>query len=307
MKYVAIFPGQGSQKIGMGRDFFDNSKIAREMVEKAGNRLGFDFKEILFEKNDKLELTQFAQPSILLVSIIAYKLFAKEATLKPEFFLGHSLGEFSAICSSGALNYLDAIELVYNRGLFMAKACEDKDAGMMVLLGLSDEKTKEIVKNAQNDGKQIWVANYNCDGQIVVAGDKKDLISMEGEFKGAGAKRAMLLNMSVASHCPILQSAQGKLSVYLQKFIDTDFAAPIISNVTAEPYNTKEDAIKLLNAQLVSPVLYKQSIKNIESKTDKFIEFGGSVLKGINKKITKKDTISITDMESLQKAVLEFR
>ncbi len=307
MKYMAIFPGQGSQKIGMGRDFFDNSQTAKEMIEKASKRLDIDFEELLFTKNENLELTQFAQPAILLVSVIAYKLFAKEVGVKPEVFLGHSLGEFSAISSSGALDYLDAVELVYNRGKFMAQACEGKDAGMMVLLGLSDEKTKEIVKAAQKNFKQIWAANFNCDGQIVIAGDKKDLSSMEKGFKDAGAKRAMLLNMSVASHCPILQSAQGELGVYLQNFIEDNFDAPIVSNVTARYYETKKDAIELLNAQLVSPVLYKQSIRYIEDKTDKFIEFGGNVLKGINKKITKKETMSITDMDSLQKAVSEFK
>jgi len=307
MRYTAIFPGQGSQKTGMGKDFFDNSKIAREMIDRASGRLDVDFENLLFEKNDKLELTQFAQPSILLVSIIAHRLFAQEVNFKPEFFLGHSLGEFSALCSSGALDYLDAVELVYNRGLFMSKACEGKDAGMMVILGLSDDKVQNIVEEAQEKSKQIWAANFNCDGQIVIAGDKKDLVDMESKFKEAGAKRAMLLNMSVASHCPILKTAQGELSVYLQRFIEEDFIAPIVSNVTAEPYKTKAEAIELLNAQLVSPVLYKQSIKNIEEKTDKFIEFGASVLKGINKKITNKETIAVTDMDSLQKAIVEFR
>jgi [acyl-carrier-protein] S-malonyltransferase len=307
MSFSAIFPGQGSQKTGMGKDFFDNSKIAREMVERASVRLDVDFENLLFEKNDKLELTQFAQPSILLVSLISYRLFHDELGLNPDFFLGHSLGEFSALSSSGALEYLDAIELVYNRGLLMSKACEGKNAGMMVLLGLSDEKAEEIVKSAQDNSKQVWAVNYNCDGQIVVAGEKEDLASIQNQFKEAGAKRAMLLNMSVASHCPMLESAQSGLKEYLQRFIKDEFSAPIISNVTAEPYSTKVEAIKLLNAQLVSPVLYKQSIKKIEDNTDKFIEFGGSVLKGINKKITKKETISILDMDSLQKAIAEFK
>ncbi len=305
MKFSAIFPGQGSQKIGMGKDFFDNSKIAKEMILRASERLDIDFEDLLFNQNDKLELTQFAQPAILLVSVIAYRLFIQEANEKPQFFLGHSLGEFSALCSSGALGYLDAVELVYNRGKFMAEACDGKNAGMMVLLGLSDEKAQEIVQNAQKSNRQVWAANYNCDGQIVVAGRKSDLSEMESLFKEAGAKRAMLLNMSVASHCPLLESAQVQLGDYLQKFISDDFQAPIISNVTAKPYKTKEEAVKLLNAQLVGPVLYKQSIKNIDSATDRYIEFGGGVLKGINKKITKKETISIVDMSSLQKAIDE--
>ncbi len=307
MRYAAIFPGQGSQKTGMGKDFFDNSTLAREMIAKASDRMDLDFEDLLFSKNDKLELTQYAQPSILIVSIIAYNLFAREVDIAPKYFLGHSLGEFSAVTASGALDYLDAVELVYNRGKFMARACEGKDAGMMVLLGLSDEKAQDIVKQAQKRDKQVWAANFNCDGQIVVAGKKSDLSELESEFKEAGAKRAMLLNMSVASHCPLLKSAQVELDGYLQKFISDSFVAPIVSNVSVDSYDTKEDAVKLLNAQLVSPVLYKQSIKNIDDSIDKFIEFGGSVLKGINKKITKKETISITDMSSLQKAISEFR
>ena len=306
MRFAAIFPGQGSQKIGMGKDFFDNSNIAKEMIQKASDRLDIDFEDLLFKQNDRLELTQFAQPAILLVSCIAYKLFSLETSKEPKFFLGHSLGEFSALCASGAIDYLDAIDLVFKRGLFMSEACEGKNAGMMALLGLGDEVVQTLVKTAQDEGKRVWSANYNCDGQIVLAGDKNDLKEMEELFKKNGAKRAILLNMSVASHCPILEDARKNLATYLDMFIKDSFGAPIISNVTTRPYNTKSEAKRLLSEQLVKPVLYKQSIKNIEDEVDKFFEFGGTVLKGINRKITKKETISIVDMKSLEKAVSEF-
>ena len=306
MRFAAIFPGQGSQKIGMGKDFFDNSNIAKEMIQKASDRLDIDFEDLLFKQNDRLELTQFAQPAILLVSCIAYKLFYLETSKEPKFFLGHSLGEFSALCASGAIDYLDAIDLVFKRGLFMSEACEDKNAGMMALLGLGDEVVQTLIKTAQDEGKRVWSANYNCDGQIVLAGDKNDLKEMEELFKKNGAKRAILLNMSVASHCPILEDARKNLATYLDMFIKDSFGAPIISNVTTRPYNTKSEAKRLLSEQLVKPVLYKQSIKNIEDEVDKFFEFGGTVLKGINRKITKKETISIVDMKSLEKAVSEF-
>ena len=306
MRYAAMFPGQGSQKIGMGRDFFDNSNIAKKMIREASARLNIDFENLLFKQNDKLELTQFAQPAILLVSCIAYKLFSLEVKEKPKFFLGHSLGEFSAVCASGAIDYLDAIDLVYSRGLLMSEACKGKNAGMMALLGLNDEVTENLVKIAQDEGKKIWTANYNCDGQIVLAGDKNDLKDMESIFKNSGAKRAIVLNMSVASHCPILASAQTKLSICLDKFVEDTFSIPVISNVTAKTYDIKSEAIRLLTDQLVKPVLYKQSIKNIEDEVDNFFEFGGMVLKGINRKITKKETVSITDMSSLDKAITDF-
>jgi len=306
MDYIGIFPGQGSQKIGMGKDFYDNSKLARGMFEKASDRLDLDFTALLFEENDKLELTQYTQPAILLTSIIAYKLFKSQMKNNPKYLLGHSLGEFSAICAANSLSYLDAIELVYNRGLLMSKACEGKDAGMMALLGLSDEKTEALVKNMQEVGKKIWAANYNCDGQIVLAGDKKDLASTEDYFKQNGAKRAILLNMSVASHCPMLVFAQEKLNSYLKNFVKDNFEVPIISNVLAKQYNTKNEAIRLLTEQLVKPVLYKQSIKYIENEAEVMIEFGGSVLKGINKKITKLPTKSIIDMSSLESVLSEI-
>ena len=307
MDFIGLFSGQGSQKAGMGKDFFDNSKLAREMFAKASDRLDLDFEQLLFEENDKLALTQFTQPAILLVGAIAYSLFRYQVSQKPKFLLGHSLGEFTALYASGSLNYLDALELVYNRGLLMSNACEDKEAGMMVLLGLSDEKTQDLVEEAQNSGKKIWAANYNCDGQIVLAGYKKDLASMENYFKENGAKRAMLLNMSVASHCPILNAAQDKLKKYLNDFVKDSFEAPIVSNVLAKEYNTKKDAVKLLTEQLIKPVLYKQSIKNIEGNCEVFIEFGGSVLKGINRKITKVPTKTITDMSSLESVISEFQ
>ena len=305
--FISIFPGQGSQKTGMGKDFFDNSKIAREMIERASDRLDLDFENLLFVENEDLEKTQFTQPAILLVSSIAYRLFMEEAGKDTEISLGHSLGEFSALVGVGALDYLDGIELVYNRGLFMAKACEGKNAGMMALLGIKDEVVEEIAQKARDEGKKVWAANYNNDAQLVVAGDRDDLASLESVFKENGAKRAILLNMSVASHCPLLEDASKNLTPYLEKFLKDSFRGFVISNATAKAYNTKDDAVSLLQKQLIMPVLYKQSIKAVEDKTERFIEFGGAVLKGINKKITKKETLSIVDMDSLEKALSEVK
>lgn len=308
-KIAMIFSGQGSQALGMGQDFYNNSDIAKEMFEKAGERIGVDFKELLFEENEKLAQTAFTQPAILLVQMIAYKLFKDACSnVKAELFLGHSLGEFSALCASGAIDYIDAVELVHKRGSLMQSACDSIEAGMMAIVGLDDVSVEKVCADAQAEGKKVWPANYNQDGQLVVAGMKKDLISLEQTFKDAGAKRALLLNMSVASHCEILAPAQEPLAEIMSAMVTDEFEAPIISNVTTKAYNTKADAIALLKDQLVKPVKYKQSILSIATDVDMAIEFGnGVVLKGLNRRIAKElTTLNISDMASLNKVTEEI-
>jgi len=309
MKKIAmIFAGQGSQAVGMGKDFYENSDIAKEMFAKAGERIGVDFKELIFEENEKLGQTAYTQPAILLVQMIAYRLFKEKCPdVKAELFLGHSLGEFSALCASGAIDYVDAVELVHNRGAFMQSACDEVEAGMMVLVGLDDESVEKVCADAQADGKKVWAANYNQDGQIVVAGMKSDLQSLEQTFKDAGAKRALLLDMSVASHCEILSPAQEPLAELMEKMVKDNFEAPIISNVTTKPYSSKDEAVTLLKEQLVKPVKYKQSILAIAEDVDMAIEFGnGITLKGLNRRIAKSlKTLNISDMASLEKVVEE--
>ncbi len=307
MKKVAfIFPGQGSQSVGMGKDFFENSDIAKDMIAKASQRLGIDFENLLFEENDLLGQTQYTQPAILLVSAIALEVFKSKCDIKPEFVLGHSLGEFSALVASGAIDYLDALELVHKRGQFMAEACEGVGAGMMALVGMADDAVESLTAKLREEGKKIWAANYNQDGQIVVAGIKADLEATADEFKTAGAKRAIVLDMSVASHCELLNSAVEKLNPYLNDFIKDGFDTSVISNVTAQAYNTKAEAIDLLGKQLTSPVKYKHSIAAKAGDVDMFIEFGnGVVLKGLNRKICKDvPTANVSDLASLE-ATLE--
>lgn len=304
-----IFPGQGSQTIGMGKSFYENSDLAKEMFEKAGARIGVDFKALLFEENEQINQTAYTQPAILLVSIIAYKLFQQKHDLKPALLLGHSLGEISALCAAGAIDYLDAVELVHQRGTLMQAACDGIEAGMMAIVGLDDAAIEQICLDARNkENKKIWPANYNQDGQLVIAGLKPDLASMEDAFKEAGAKRALLLNMSVASHCPLLTPAQAPLKAELERMLHDPFVAPVISNVTAKPYETKQQALELVTEQLVKPVLYKQSIVAIKEDVDMAIEFGnGSVLKGMNRRINKDmPTLNVSDMDSLQKVLEEL-
>lgn len=304
MKKVAfIFPGQGSQAIGMGKDFFENSQIARDMVKKASKRLNIDFERLLFEENVDLGKTEFTQPAILLVSSIALAVFKEKYEIEPVFVLGHSLGEFSALVAANAIDYLDALELVNKRGIFMNEACSGANAGMMAIIGLDDESVEKICQEQREKGLKVWAANYNIDGQLVLAGIKSDLEALVDTFKAAGAKRALVLDMSVASHCELLRSAVENLKPYLQEYLKDEFLS-VISNVSAEAYTTKDEAIELLASQLVSPVKYKQSIKANEDKVDLFIEFGnGAVLKGLNKKITSKATYNVADMKSLEETI----
>jgi len=304
-KIAMIFPGQGSQKIGMGRDFFEKSEVAREMFAKAGERINVNFEKLLFEENDTINQTEYTQPAILLVSMVAYKLFSEQYKGEVELFLGHSLGEISALCASGAIDYIDAVELVHKRGKLMSEACADIEAGMMALVGIADDAVESVCEKAQAEGKKVYPANYNQDGQIVVAGIKSDLVAMEESFKEAGAKKTVLLNMSVASHCPLLASAQAELKAELEAKVSDTFSAEIISNVTTKGYKTKAEAVELLTEQLVKPVKYKQSILAIAERVDTMIEFGqGVVLKGLNRRIVKDiPTLNVSDMASLEKVL----
>jgi len=301
LRCAFVFPGQGSQAVGMGKDFFENSSVAKEMFADAKAKTGIDFEALLFGENEDLSKTEFTQPAILLVSTIAHRLFLQQANITPVLTLGHSLGEFSALVASGGLDPIDAVELVNLRGRLMAEACSKQEVGMLVSLGLSDENVEGVCQTQRDNGKQVWAVNYNSDGQIVIAGIKKDLEELVDVLKNAGAKRAMLLNMSVASHCPLLSSAIAPLEAKLQEVLRDDFIAPVISNVTAKPYSTKAEALALLPQQLVMPVLYKQSIKSIDEQVDCYIEFGhGKVLAGLNKSSSAKPTFNVFDMASLE-------
>jgi [acyl-carrier-protein] S-malonyltransferase len=304
-KTAFLFPGQGSQATGMGKSFVEHSPMAAEMLEAASDALKFDMANLLFEPNDQLEQTKYTQPAILLVSMMAYRLFKEQIGDTPAFALGHSLGEFSALAAVDAMDWLEAVKLVHLRGDLMQKACDGIDAGMMVVLGLADNDVEDICHDAREEGKKVWAANYNADGQIVIAGIKSDLQALEERLKAAKARRVMLLNMSVASHCPLLEPAVAPLTEALEKVLKDSFSAPVISNVTAKAYNTKEDALDLLGKQLTSPVLYKQSIQGNDDLVDRYIEFGhGGVLKGLNRRSTKKPTLVVSDYDSLN-ATLE--
>lgn len=304
MRYAFIFPGQGSQAIGMGKDFYEDSTLAKELFDESSEILKIDMKNLLFNQNDSINQTQFTQPVILLVSYIAYRLFKERSDIAPKVALGHSLGEITANLIAESISFENAIRLVYKRGELMQKVSEGKDAGMAVVIGLDDEILSDFCSKQSN----IWCANFNSDGQCVLAGLKADLLAAESEIKNLGAKRVLLLNMSIASHCPLLEAMSVEFSELLEQYLDDNFLCEIISNATMESYSSKASAINLLSKQLTSPVLYKQSIKKIESEVDCFIEFGyGGILKGLNKRLTTKPTYSIGNMQNLNTILEELK
>lgn len=297
-----IFPGQGSQFVGMGKSFYDNCYEAKELFDIASDVLKLDIKNILFNENNDINLTKYTQPSVLLVSYIAYSLFIKSSNISPIFALGHSLGEIIANVASGSILYADSINLVYKRGELMQKACNNIDAGMAAVIGLDDNKLEEFVSS----NNEIWIANYNSEGQSVIAGSKSTLIKIEDSIKNLGAKRYLMLPMSISSHCPLLNCILDEFRDLLKNVIIDNFNFKIISNVNIKPYNSSSTALDLLTMQLVKPVMYKQSVKEYECSVDCFIEFGSNVLKGLNKRIISKPTYSITDMTSLENTLKEI-
>lgn len=299
MKYAFIYPGQGSQTLNMGKDFAEQFAIARELMEQASDTLHLDMAKILTDE-EKLNDTAYTQPAIFLVSAMAHEIAKKEYGLQAELAFGHSLGEVSAYCLNGGASFADSIYLTHKRGQFMAKACEGVAVGMMVCLGLATTLIEDICAKSRDCGLQVWAANYNLEGQVVLAGIRDDLESVGEKLKEEGAKRTLLLKMSVASHCPLLKDSIPPFLELLQTSIK-DSSIDIISNANLTSYKTKEKALHNLTKQLIEPVLYHKCVcRAKELGITHFIEFGnGSVLAGLNNKISDIPTISINSPKSL--------
>ncbi len=280
-----IFPGQGAQFIGMGKEIYDNSDEARKMFLKANEILGFDIKEIMFNgEAEDLKQTKVTQPAIFLHSVAVAR---NLDDFLPDMVAGHSLGEFSALVANKTLNFEDALELVKVRAFAMQKACEIEPSTMAAILGLDDE----IVENVCNEITEVVVpANYNSPGQIVISGSIKGIDLAIEKLQAKGARRALKLPVGGAFHSPLMNPAKEELAEKIRSMKFNTPICPIYQNVTAEASITPEQIKENLIKQLTSPVKWTQTVKNIlEAGTDKFIESGpGKVLSGLVKKVDRK-------------------
>ena len=282
-----VFPGQGAQFVGMGKDLYENNPVAKEMFDKANEILGFNITDLMFNGTDEdLRQTKVTQPAIFLHSVILAKTMGDD--FNPDMVAGHSLGEFSALVAAGALSFEDGLRLVSARAQAMQKACEKTPSTMAAVLALPDAKGEELCASVTEG--VVVPANYNCPGQIVISGSIEGVDAACAKMLEAGAKRALKLKVGGAFHSPLMEPARAELA---DAIAHTDFHAPkcpVYQNVNAEPQTDPETIKKNLIAQLTAPVRWTQTIQNmIAAGADTFVEVGpGAVLQGLVKKISSE-------------------
>lgn len=282
-----VFPGQGAQFVGMGKDLYENNPVAKEMFDKANEILGFNITDLMFNGTDEdLSQTKVTQPAIFLHSVILAKTMGDD--FNPDMVAGHSLGEFSALVAAGALSFEDGLRLVSARAQAMQKACEKTPSTMAAVLALPDARVEELCASVTEG--VVVPANYNCPGQIVISGSIEGVDAACAKMLEAGAKRALKLKVGGAFHSPLMEPARAELA---DAIAHTDFHAPkcpVYQNVNAEPQTDPETIKKNLIAQLTAPVRWTQTIQNmIAAGADTFVEVGpGAVLQGLVKKISSE-------------------
>ncbi|MFN3848802.1 MAG: ACP S-malonyltransferase [Spirosomataceae bacterium] len=281
-----VFPGQGAQFVGMGKDLYENSEKAKVLFDKANEILGFDITKIMFDGTDEdLKQTNVTQPAVFLHSVA---LAATVEGFKPDMVAGHSLGEFSALVAAGALSFEDGLRLVAQRADAMQRACELKPSTMAAVLGLADEKIEEICDEVSNEsGEVVVAANYNCQGQLVISGSIEGINIACERLKAAGAKRALVLQVGGAFHSPLMEPAREELAKAIENTTFSTPSCPIFQNVNAAPSTDVEEIKANLIAQLTAPVRWTQTVQNMVAEgAVKFVECGpGKVLQGLVKKI----------------------
>lgn len=290
MKKAYVFPGQGSQFSGMGKELYNSNPLAKQLFDKANEVLGFNISQIMFEGTDEeLKQTKVTQPAVFLHSVI----LAKTATdFQPDMVAGHSLGEFSALVAANALSFEDGLSLVYKRALAMQKACELNPSTMAAILNLSDEKVEEICASITDE--IVVAANYNCPGQLVISGSIKGIEKACELMKAAGAKRALVLPVGGAFHSPLMEPARLELAAAIKATTFAKPICPIYQNVDAKPYTEVAQIQENLISQLTAPVRWTQTVQNMAADgATLFIECGpGKVLQGLVKKISAASEVA---------------
>ena len=283
-----VFPGQGSQFVGMGKDLYETSALAKELFDKADKILGFKITDVMFAGTDEqLKETKVTQPAVFLHSVISALCLGDE--FKPAMVAGHSLGEFSALVASGALCFDDGLRLVAARANAMQKACEANPGTMAAIIGLSDEQVEEVCAEVSKGGKVVVPANYNCPGQLVISGDVEAVNEACEKLKAAGVKRALPLKVGGAFHSPLMQPAKDELQTAIEKTTISAPKCPVYQNVDAKPHTDAAEIKANLIAQLTSPVRWTKSVQNmIADGADDFTECGpGKALQGMIGRIDK--------------------
>lgn len=289
-----VFPGQGSQFVGMGKDLYDNSALAKELFDRANKILGFDITSLMFSGiDDDLKQTRVTQPAVFLHSVIMAKVLGDK--FKPDMTAGHSLGEFSALVAAGALSFDDGLTLVSKRAQAMQKACELNPSTMAAIIGMEDAVIEQVC--SEIDG--IVPANYNCPGQLVISGTNEGIDKAIARFTEMGAKRALKLSVSGGFHSPMMEPARAELEKAINEVSFSAPVCPVYQNVTASPVTDPAEIKKNLVAQLTSPVRWTQTIQNmIANGLTEIVEVGpGAVLQGLMRKINRD--ITATAAQSL--------
>ena len=288
-----VFPGQGAQFVGMGKDLYDKSPLAKELFEKANEILGFRITDLMFSGTDEdLRQTKVTQPAIFLHSVILSKVMGED--FKPEMVAGHSLGEFSALVANGALSFEDGLVLVFKRAMAMQKACEKEPSTMAAIIGLDDDVVEKVCEDIPD---VVVPANYNSPGQLVISGSVSGINAACEKLKEAGAKRALPLKVGGAFHSPLMESARVELAQAIESTQFNNPTCPVYQNVDAKPYTDPKQIKKNLISQLTSPVRWTYIMQNmIADGATNFTELGpGNVLQGLLKKVDRS-----IEAESLQ-------
>ena len=283
-----VFPGQGAQFVGMGKELYETNPLAKELFEKANDILGYRITDIMFAgTDDELKQTKVTQPAVFLHSVISAMCMGED--FKPSMTAGHSLGEFAALVAAGALSFEDGLRLVYARAMAMQKACEKTPSTMAAIVGLDDEKIEEICQSINRDGYVVVPANYNCPGQLVISGNVEAINEACSKIKEAGAKRALPLKVGGAFHSPLMQPAKDELQAAIEKTEIKTPKCPVYQNVDGKPHTAPADIKANLIAQLTSSVRWTQCVQNmIADGADDFTECGpGKALQGMIGRINK--------------------